>query len=399
MTTGRIIFVNRVYWPDTTATAQLLTDLAEGLARSGHDVHVVCAGCGPAEQGGVKIHRTGGATAHRGLVSQAANYLRFLVDARSRLRTLAGPGDIVVVKTDPPLLAVAVSGLARARSAQVVQWIQDIYPEILPLHAGAWLRWPLAPLRWLRDAAWRASAACVVVGEDMRPTVERSGVARERIHVLPNWAPRECEEPAADASIAAQRAEWGIGRRFLVCYSGNLGRVHEFDTLVDAARRLRDDDGIVFAFIGGGPRLAQVRAQVAALGLAHVLFLPPAPRARLAAALGAADVHVVTLRPGFEQVVNPSKLAGILSSGRPVVWIGPAPSANTRLIQGAGCGRVFAPGAGEAVAHALRDLRSQSTSTAAGRAARALFERQFSFAAQLDRWQLLLQSVGHPTRR
>ena len=395
----RIIFVNRVYWPEQSATAQLLADLAEALAARGHDVQVICAGTGPAEHAGVRIHRTGGDTVHRHVVHQAANYLRFLARARTRLRSLVRPGDAVVVKTDPPLLGVAVSRLARRRGGAVFHWIQDIYPEILPLHAGAWLQPLIAPLRWLRDAAWRTSAACVVVGEDMRPTVVRSGVAPGLIRVLPNWAPRECTELPDRAAVAAQRAEWRIGDRFLVAYSGNHGRVHEFDTLLAAAAALKDDAAFVFAFIGGGPRLPEVRARAAALGLPNVLFLPTVPRPRLAAALGAADVHVVTLRPGFERVVNPSKLAGILASGRPVLWIGPADSANARLIQRTGSGCVFAPGQGDAVAQALVRLRAESPAPVAGRAARALFERDFAFAAQLARWESLLAEPGVPPQR
>ena len=81
----RVIFVNRVYWPSTAATAQLLADLAEGLAARGWPVHIIAAGTGPDQRDGVTIHRTGGDESHRGLFSQAVNYWRFLRGARREI--------------------------------------------------------------------------------------------------------------------------------------------------------------------------------------------------------------------------------------------------------------------------------------------------------------------------
>src|SRR4051812_24956868 len=126
----RVIFVNRVYWPSTSATAQLLTDLAEGLVSQGWDVHVVTAGGTSAQQNGVAIHRTRTPGKHGGLVSRALNHRSFLRAARKELDALLQPGDVVVALTDPPTLGAMVAASAGAHGARVIQWIQDIYPEI-----------------------------------------------------------------------------------------------------------------------------------------------------------------------------------------------------------------------------------------------------------------------------
>lgn len=393
----KIIFVNRVYWPNESATAQLLTDLAEGLAARGHRVHVIAAGTGATQHGGVTIHRTGGPDAHGGMGSRATNYLRFLARARRVLATLAERGDTVVLKTDPPMLAAAATTAATARGARVIQWIQDIYPEIVAHHSGAWLAPLLAPLRHWRNRGWQASAACVVVGADMRDTVEHTGVASARVFVQPNWAPRELEAPALPAEIAAQRAAWGLADKFIVAYSGNLGRVHEFTTLLGAAALLRDDTRVALVFVGRGPRHAEVRAAAEAGGLRNVHFFPPTPRPQLAASLAAADAHAVTLRPGFERLVNPSKLAGVLAAGRAALFIGPTGSRIAGLLRDEQCGAAIAPGDAAALATTLRAWSSGShDATAARRAnARASFERHFRFAAQLDAWERLLVPAPH----
>lgn len=391
MSGRRVIFVNRVFAPDESATAQLLADLAGALRQRGWHVAVITATPGAGVIADVTVHRLDGAA--RG--GRLRRYLTFLGAARRTLRGLVRPGDVVVLKTDPPLLAAVCTGPARRRGARVVQWIQDIYPEIVVAHAGAPAGVPLAPLRWWRNRAWRAADRCVVVGADMRAPVLAAGVPAGRLAVAPNWAPRELDTPAPPAAVAARRAAWGVADRFVVAYSGNLGRVHEFATVLGAAAALRDRPEIVFLFVGDGPRLGEVRAAVQARGLANVRFLPPQPRAGLAAALAAADAHLVTLLPRFAPFVSPSKLAGALAAGRPVIWVGPTDGATAALIRAERCGAVVAPGADAALAELLRRWQEDAPGVAAlGHAARAAYARQFTLATAADAWERQLRLVA-----
>ncbi|MES1194667.1 MAG: hypothetical protein ABUL65_02150, partial [Opitutus sp.] len=138
----RLILVNRVYWPSTAATAQLLTDLAEGLAARGWPVHVLAAGEVSTRHQGVTIHRTSCSDRHSGLFSRLVNYGRFRREAQRQLTALVQPGDVVVIMTDPPMLGAALTGPAVQRGASVIHWIQDIYPEIVTAHVGAFAELP-----------------------------------------------------------------------------------------------------------------------------------------------------------------------------------------------------------------------------------------------------------------
>src|SRR4051812_16194449 len=146
MSKPRLIFVNRVYWPATAATAQLLTDLAEGLAARGWTVHVVAAGEASTRHDGVTIHRTGDSEHHGGLLSRLANYGRFRSAARRILTGLLQSGAVVVVMTDPPLLGPALAKSVATRGASLVHWVQDIYPEIAIAHFGALAGLAMGPL-------------------------------------------------------------------------------------------------------------------------------------------------------------------------------------------------------------------------------------------------------------
>ncbi len=389
--TSRVIFVNRVYWPSTAATAQLLTDLAEGLATRGWDVQVIAAGEASTKHNGVTIHRTGGSDRHGGLISRTINYGRFRRGAQRLIAHTVQPGDVVVVMTDPPLLAAAVTELVGQRGGRVVHWIQDIYPEILTAHLGALATLPLSPLRALRDVAWHRASHCVTLGEDMRQAVAARGVPPDRITIAPNWAPQELHTPASPAAVVARRAAWGVADKFVVAYSGNLGRVHEFAAVLDAADQLKAQPEIVFLFIGTGARFGEVRAAAQARGLGNVRLLPPESRADLPAALAAADTHLVTLKPGFARLVYPSKLAGVLAAERPVLFIGPADGEIARLLAREECGAAFAPADGAALAATIATWRADPPIRAQmGLRARAAYEEQFTLAAALAQWDAIL---------
>ncbi len=393
--TPRVIFVNRVYWPSTAATAQLLTDLAEGLAAQGWDVHVIAAGEASTRHNGVTIHRTGGSDRHGGLVSRAINYGRFRRGAQRQLARLITPGDVVVVMTDPPLLGAAVTDIAVKHGARVVHWIQDIYPEILTAHLGAIVALPLSPLRALRDVAWLTACRCVTLGGDMAQAVAARGVPADRIDILPNWAPRELDAPAAAEAIAARRTAWGVADRFVVAYSGNLGRVHEFATVLEAAERLKTRPDIVFLFIGTGARFAEVQAAARSRGLDNLRLLPPETRSDLPAALAAADAQLVTIKPGFSQLVYPSKLAGVLAAARPVLFVGPPDGEIARLLAQEKCGAAFGPGDGERLAATIAAWQADPAQRSPlGHNARAAYERRFTFAAALTHWDDILRRAS-----
>ena len=289
----RIIFINRFFFPDHSATSQILTDLAFHLAGCGVGVEVVAsrqryddprAALAKAERvGGVTIHRLSATRFGRaGLAGRGFDYLSYGASAYRRLLACTRPGDVLVVKTDPPLLAVAAMRAARRRGLYLVNWLQDLYPEIaaelgVPLAGGRFGR----VLLDRRDAALRAADANVVVGEGMAARVRARGVAAERVRVIPNWCDDEEIQPVAPVANPLRR-EWGLDHHFVVGYSGNLGRAHEIATMLAAAERLRGDQRFKFLFIGGGNGFRDLAAEVRDRRLGHCIRLFSLPGQRAA---------------------------------------------------------------------------------------------------------------------
>jgi glycosyltransferase involved in cell wall biosynthesis len=289
--------------------------------------------------------------------------------------------------TDPPLLGVSVWLAAALRGAHVVHWVQDIYPEIAAEITGH--RWLLG-LRPVRDFVWRRSRACIVPGRDMAEVTRHTGVPARRVLVSPNWAPAGLG-PASASEIALVRAEWNLGGRLVLAYSGNLGRAHDLMPILDLAEIFRREETVVFVFIGGGPQRQSLEFAARTRGLANVRFLPPQPRYRLAATLGVGDVHFVTLRPGAERYVFPSKLHGIAASGRPVLFVGPKNSEIAALVEDTGIGRSFTREEIATAADWVRTLRASGELRARiGATGAALAGNDFARAKSV--WRELLKA-------
>lgn len=391
---SRLIFVNRFYWPEEPATAQLLTDLAEAMAARGRKVIVITS----APRGrtfpeiesraGVVVHRVGGSKlGNRSLLAHAWDFVTFAALALLRLARLARPEDTVIVMTDPPLLAIPAGVIARRRGARVIHWIQDIYPEAAVLLTGrSAFRW----LRPLRDREWRAAHACVALGEDMADAPRRAGVRPDRLFLIPNWAPAGITMVSPGDSDPL-RAEWGLTGKFVVAYFGNLGRVHDLDPVIDLADRLRGEPEFQFVLIGPGAQRPRLEAAAQKRGLPNVRFVGAQPREKRTEILSLGDVQLVTLREGGERVVYPSKIYGICAAGRPVFFIGPRQSEIARLVESRSLGLTFPRDDIAGMAGALREFRRDpARARACSIAGRDYYEREASIEQAAAKWSRLL---------
>lgn len=390
----KIVFVNRFYWPDEPATAQLLTDLAEGLAAAGHIVNIVTSQ--PLHvslpsyeaRNGVLVHRVSGLRFKH--TNAALKALAFLSFARGALRTIDSMlqlGDVLVVMTDPPLLGLFASSLARKRGARLVHWLQDIYPEIAIAVGTAKAA---GIFRAKRDRAWQAADICVVPGEDMAAFVRSRGANPETVLVSPNWAPAGLEAVPPEAL----KRDWGLAGKFIVMYSGNLGRVHDLHPVLAIAEALRAETDIIFLFVGDGAQRASLQATAERRGLRNVVFKPAQPRHRLGLTLSLANLHLVTLRAGCEQLVFPSKLYGITAVGRPVLYIGPKDCELARTVEVRGFGRAFARSETKPAIQTILHLRHAPADCARmGKLALEFSEETGGLGKALSTWDRLLNGL------
>jgi colanic acid biosynthesis glycosyl transferase WcaI len=184
----------------------------------------------------------------------------------------------------------------------------------------------------------------------------------------------------------------------VVGYSGNLGRAHEFDTMLAASEILRHDPRFVFLLIGSGHRQEQLAALVTARGLeAQFRFLPYQDRAHLKYSLGVPDIHWLSLKPELEGLIVPTKFYGIAAAGRPVIAITAKDGEIARLVEEHRCGFAIAPGHAAELAALLKRLPMDSLSLEVmGKNARAMLDAHFTRRRAFRRWDKVLTKIEVP---
>lgn len=285
----QIIFVNRFFYPDHAATSQMLSDLAFALARRGKKVVIItsrlrydnpAASLAASEEiDGVQVCRVATTSFGRHvLAGRALDYATFYIMAAWSVLRRSQRGDLVVAKTDPPMLGLVCRPVARWRGAYFANWLQDIFPEVavaLGMNSRP-LRGAFSFLRIFRDVSWRKAEFNIVIGSRMAEHLRGAGVSEAKIRLIPNWTDTVAVRPVAPAENPL-RAEWGLQDTFVVGYSGNLGRAHEVDTFLAAIALIEQKAALKhvrWLFVGGGAQLERLKAACNLRGLQSVRFQP-----------------------------------------------------------------------------------------------------------------------------
>jgi len=390
----RIVFIEQFYYPEGWGGAQLPRDVTMDLARAGCDVEVICGSdqYAAAEPGaaiddprasGVRIRRIPrliGGDIHR---LKLLRQLWFYACALPMLLFRRRP-DLIVTQTNPPLvvpIAVLASRLHR-RPCMIIA--QDIYPEVMRAHGMLdGQSWSALLLSRVFRRAYHSARVVVSLGPVMTDRLLAKGVSPGRIIEICNWATGD--ETVVRGEANRLRNEWGLAGCFVLLYSGNLGVAHDVETPIRAMRKLSVRvPGLRLVFVGKGSRLAQAKNLVRELGLEDVVqFRAFVPFELLPHSLGLADAALVTLLPGFEGLVVPSKLLGYMARAVPTLYVGPD-SDVARLVELSGGGKCVPAGAVDAFADTVEQwARSESDLRASGEAAAAYYAAHLSKAKGL----------------
>lgn len=200
--------------------------------------------------------------------------------------------------------------------------------------------------------AWcyRACGEVVVLDADMAERIKRYGVGSK---IIRPWVSRAVQEQAACEGERC-RAPWTW------VYSGNLGRAHEWETLLEAQGLIEAENAeIRLLFQGGGPAWTAAKARAEEMGLKRCDWKDYAPVAELRSSLLDCQCCVASQRPAAKGLLWPSKLALLLTLPRPILWVGSQDGAiagELRQVPGTG---VFAPGQGREIADWVLDLRQK----------------------------------------
>jgi glycosyltransferase involved in cell wall biosynthesis len=408
-----IAFFNRSYYPDETATGQLLTDLCEDLVRV-HGCRVsVVTGWPPKpsdassklrptsflvarqERHGVRIYRARGTHFDkRRFAGRASNYVTYFASACWAGLRLDRP-DVVVALTDPPIIGLAAWLSGRRFGVPLVMAFKDLFPEVAALLPDFHSDTINHLLQRVNQFLVRQAAMNVALGETMRRRlIEDKGAPPDRTTIIADWADTAAIAPGPRQN--AFSSAHGLDGKFVVMHSGNLGFSQSLETLVEAAALLRDVPDLQVVFQGDGAKKEALQREVQDRGLANVSFLPFQPRERLSESFATADLFIVSLQTGLAGYIVPSKLYGILAAGRPYVAAVDPDCEVAALTLRHECGAIARPADAASLAGQIRMFYTDRALAArCGRQARALsasFDRQQQVAA----YRRVFDSVTRP---
>ncbi len=405
----RILIYSYNYYPEPIGIAPLMTELAEGLVKRGHQVRVVTAMPNYPERQIYKEYRgkwyqteyKNGVEIQRSYVwiRPQPNLLdRMLLDASyvftSFFPALFGWRPDVILSTSPSLpscLPTALLGVLH--SCPVVLNLQDILPEAA-VHVGLLKnKWLIRAFALLEKFAYSSATKISVIADGFVDNLRAKGVPGRKIVQIPNWVDTNFIRPLSKENNAF-RVKHNLEGKFVISYSGNIALTQGLETVVKAAAMLRHIPEIAFVIVGEEKGLQRLQNACHESGADNVLLLPFQPRKALPEMLAAADVGLVVQKKNVISFNMPSKIQVLLASGRALIASVPKNGTAARAIKQSGGGVIVPPEDPQALANAILDLYQHPEKVKTlGYSSRKFAVEQYSFEQALSQYESLFYSL------
>jgi glycosyltransferase involved in cell wall biosynthesis len=402
----RILILSDHFYPDLSSGGRLWTELSAALVEQGEIVSVLTAFSAYNSEvvsgtrdvyRGINIRRVASTRfARKNLVGRLVNEFSFCISVFFRALVQPKP-DVILTLSSPPFLPFFVAFLSKFRRVPFVYVMYDVFPDIAVqtglLESGA----PIVKF-WERISrlTLRNATRIVVIGKCMQDVIEaKLGSAKVPVDTIHNWSDSRQLYPILRSENPFFERYPELRDKFIVQYSGNLGRFQDFETILAVAEQLSVHTEIHFLIIGDGFRRQWLTDEVEKKRLANVSLLPFQPQAELIYSLNAADVSLVTLERGAEGLGVPSKFYPILAVGKPVVAVMHPSAEVARTVQEAQVGEVVQQGDVRGLSAVVRRLACDRAATERmGARSLELFLREFDLPIAVQHYQRTLERAA-----
>ncbi len=384
----KFLLVTQYYPPEPNSAAQKMSDLAEYLLGNGHQVTVVTGF--PNYPEGVLHDGYKRKLYHRDKVNgvptirtflflgnrrrkfgpRMKNYISFMVSSVYG-SLLGGRHDLVYVYSPPLFLGVSGYFISRMFRVPLVVDVNDLWPKE-PIGLGMLKNPILIRLaEWLERFVYSKTHTILFYSNRMRLDVVSRGVPEDKTEVYPLRVDTNFFKPASGAKAAQIRDQYGVGEKLLVMHTGNIGLPQGLETAIECARLLksRDENNVLFMFVGGGADRDRLIELSKSYGLDNVMFIPPQPVDAMPAFMASADILMLHLnRAPFREGTIPGKVFTYISCGKPV--LAGLEGEGAELITQSGCGLVVDPQNPEEMAAGIMKLEDPELRQKMGEAGR-----------------------------
>ncbi len=394
-----ISIITQFYPPDYAATGQFIYDLAGALAQAGFAVSVFTGMPGYAfrqtdvkheeHDNGVLVRRTG--SIH--LISKRIRNKVFgsvLFIARCVVKCLSKDmrGSHLVLTSAPPFLGLIGWFYHKFWGHTYSCIIYDVYPEVaVRLKVVALDHWIVKFWEFVNRKVWDRAESLIVLSEPMKQLLmKKHKNLAGKIHVIHSWADPKFIIPIAKSENWFAKL-YGLTDCFVVMYSGNLGRCHDSQTILNCVQLLISRPDIKFVFIGNGVGSQIIKQAITSGQLPNALQLPYQDREVLPYSLTACDLSLVSILPNVGDTIAPSKIYGILAAAKPVAVICPKDNYLREIVEEGNCGSCFENGDAQGLADYICWLADNpQIQEKLGKNARKLLERHYTIDQAMPKY-------------
>jgi glycosyltransferase involved in cell wall biosynthesis len=396
----KLLIVTQYFWPETFR----INDMLLGLVERGHEVKVLTGV--PNYPGGrfftgynffgpllenyeddiavfrVPLIPRGNGTRLRLIF----NYLSFVISAclLGPLRRLGSVDLIFIYEPSPITVCLPALLLKKLKSAPVMFWMQDLWPESLSATGAVRSKNILKIVDILVRFIYRACDLILVQSRAFVETIKRQGVDPNRILYFPNSA-ETFYQPVILEKDAPERGVMPEG--FCVTFAGNIGAAQDFGTILNAAEILKDHSEINWVIIGDGRMFPWVKSQVIKRNLMKTVYLLGRyPVEAMPRFFALSDALLVTLKKELIfSLTIPSKIQSYLACGKPV--IAALHGEGAKVIEEAGAGLTCPAENSKALAEAVLKMykMSEKDREYLGQKGSEYFKQHFEREMLLDR--------------
>lgn len=320
MAKQKLMLLSELFYPETTATAFIMTEIAKTLAKK-YEVHVVAGnpvydvGEDAKPLDGIFVHRLKGRKIDKN--NKIAHLFRAVTLSTKMTKVLdehKNEFDKVFMVTNPVFLVLKISAWCKKNDKKFILLVHDVFPENAIQTKMIKSPFFARILKNKFDSAYKNASLIITCGNDMKSVVEEK-IEPQKIPVvcIPNWANTEeiFPLPSADES-----------EKFVIQFSGNMGRVQGLKKLFGIIEKVKNEN-LEFRFAGSGAVLSELKKITEQKKLECVKFLPAYSRNNEAEILSACDMALVCLDERMFGLGVPSKTYNNMVAGKPILFVGP----------------------------------------------------------------------------
>jgi colanic acid biosynthesis glycosyl transferase WcaI len=264
---------------------------------------------------------------------------------------IAGEYDIIFTLSPPLWLGLSAYLIGKAKGTPFIYNVQDLFPEAAIKLGVLRNEYAINFFEKLERFVYTKAKCVPVICDSFRDNIVKKGIPTRKVVVIPNWVDTDFIHPMEKNNEF--RKENDIGDRFVILYSGAIGFSQPLEIVLECAKFMANNPEILFVIVGSGVKKEQLQERAEQMSLKNIRFFDSQPRSKLPALLASADVSLVMLKPGVATVSLPSKIYGIMASGRPIIASLDKNSDAWNIIKEANCGVLVEPENFEQLATAI----------------------------------------------